>query len=159
MFLYEISDDLQQLYTMLEEDPENEAIQETINLIMYELTDKIDGYYAVIRQLEADAEAIKQEKLRLARKQSAADNGAKRLRDAIKYAMLVTNERKIKTARCTVSLSTRSKAILDVDPENIPEKFQKKTIEPRMADIEKWLKLEGDCDWAHMEQVESLTIR
>ena len=159
MFLYEISDDLLQLYTMLEEDPENEAIQETINLIMYELTDKIDGYYAVIRQLEADAEAIKQEKLRLARKQSAADNGAKRLRDAIKYAMLVTNERKIKTARCTVSLSTRSKAILDVDPENIPEKFQKKTIVPRMDDIAKYLELEGECEWAHFEQVESLTIR
>lgn len=168
MTLYNLTNDTRDLIEMLEEDPENEAIKGTIDMLLLDLEDKAEDYVHVIRQLEADAEAAKAEKMRLAKKQSAAENGAKRMRDALKYAMLMTGRTKIKRATCSMSVSTKWKAQLDVDPREIPERFQKVTIEARMQEVEKWLReydkdKEGTnletCDWAHLEQTEMLTIR
>ena len=58
--------------------------------------------------------------------------------------------------------------MLDVDVNDIPDEFKKITIEPKKQEITKWLKAydpdkEGanleTCDWAHLEQSESLTVR
>lgn len=164
MTLYELDETLQRLIWWLEEDPENEAIKETISMLLLDLEDKADGYFAVIRQLHADAEAIKAEKLRLAARQKACEKGEERMREALKHAMQITGRQKIKTARCTMSLTTRWKAFLDADPDQIPKVFQKVTIEADTQAIEKWLKEDqgkncAECDWAHLEQVESLMIR
>lgn len=165
MTLYEITNEMKELIEMLEEDPENEAIEETIKMVLLDLDDKAEDYVHVIRQLEADAEAAKTEKLRLAKKQSAAENGAKRMRDALKYAMQISGRTKIKRPTCSMSLNTRWETVID-SVEDIPEEFLKLTVEPRKAEITKWLKsfngegMNSDtCEWAHLEQVESLTVR
>ena len=106
MKLYELTNELQDLIEMLEEDPENEAIKETIATLLLDLDDKAEDYVRVIRQLEADAEAAKAEKLRLAKKQSAAENAAKRMRDYLKDAMILTGRTKIKRATCSIGIST-----------------------------------------------------
>lgn len=168
MNIYELGEDELRLVDWLEEDPENEAIKETLGMILLDIDTKIDGYCGIIRRLEADGEALKKEKMRLAAKQAAAENGAKRLREQLKSYMLLTGRKKLKTTKNTVSTSTRWKAFLDADPKDIPEEFKKVTVEAKMAEIEKYLKgydpkLEAVpasvCEWAHLEQVESLTIR
>lgn len=168
MKLYELTNELQDLIEMLEEEPENEAIKETIATLLLDLDDKAEDYVHVIRQLEADAEAAKAEKLRLAKKQSAAENAAKRMRDYLKDAMVLTGRTKIKRPTCSISVSTRWETVIDVDVKDIPEEFQKVTIEPRKQEIGKWLRAydpdkEGTnvefCDWAHLEQTESLVLR
>lgn len=168
MNLYELTGDLRDLIEMLEEDPENEAVKDTINMLLLDLDDKAEDYIHVIRQLEADAEAAKTEKLRLAKKQASAENGAKRLREALKAAMLITGRTKIKRPTCSIGIVTRWDAVLDVDVNDIPDEFKKITVEPRKAEITKWLKAYDPdkenlnlhtCDWAHLEQTESLTVR
>ena len=168
MTLYNLTEDLQNLIEMLEEDPENEAIQETINVTMLDLHDKAEDYVHVIRQLEADALMAKTEKQRLANKQKAAENGAKRLREALKEAMSVTGITKITKPTCIVTLSTRWDTVLDVEPEDLPDEFKKVTVEPKKAEITKWLKAYDPdkgginletCEWAHLEQTETLTVR
>lgn len=168
MNLYGLTVDYLKLIDLLEEDPDNEAIKETIATLLLDLDDKAEDYVHVIRQLEADAEAAKLEKLRLARKQSAAENGAKRLREALKSAMLMTGKTKIKRPTCSLSISTRWETVLDVDVNDIPDEFKKITVEPKRQEITRWLKAydpdkEGTnletCDWAHLEQTESLTVR
>lgn len=168
MNIYELKADYLKLIEMLEEDPENEAIKETIALLLLDLDDKAEDYVHVIRQLEADAEAVKAEKMRLAKKQQAAENGAKRLREALKEAMLMTGKTKIRRPTCSIGITTRWDAVIDVDVNDIPDEFKKVTVEPRKQDITKWLKAydadkEGlnlyTCDWAHLEQTESLTVR
>ena len=168
MKLYELTEDLTNLIEMLEEDPENEAIKETISMLLLDLDDKAEDYVHVIRQLEADAEMAKAEKQRLAKKQSAAENAAKRMRDYLKDAMLLTGRTKIKRATCSIGITTRWETVIDVDVKDIPAEFQKVTIEPKKQEITRWLKAydpdkEGTnletCDWAHLEQTESLTVR
>ena len=168
MTLYELSEQHKTLLWMLEDDPENEAIKEMIALNQLDIQDKAEGIVHIIRQLEADAAAAKAEKQRLATKQSTAENGAKRLREALKEAMSVTGITKIKKPTCSVTLSTRWETVLDVEPEDLPEEFKKVTVEPKKAEITKWLKAydheKGDanlstCEWAHLEQTETLTVR
>lgn len=168
MTLYELTEDMRNLLDMLEEDPDNEAIQETINLTMLDLQDKAEDYVHVIRQLEADAAAAKAEKARLAAKQSTAENGAKRLREALKETMSILGITKIKKPTCSMTVSTRWDTVLDVEPEDLPEEFKKVTVEPKKAEITKWLKAYDPdkggtnletCEWAHLEQTQTLTVR
>lgn len=168
MKLYELTEDLTQLIEMLEDDPENEAIKETIGMLLLDLDDKAEDYVHVIRQLEADAEMAKAEKQRLAKKQSAAENAAKRMRDYLKDAMLITGRTKIKRPTCSIGITTRWETVLDVDVNDLPDEFKRVTVEPKKAEITKWLKAYNpdkeeanlaSCDWAHLEQTESLTVR
>lgn len=168
MTLYELTGDLKDLIEMLEEDPENEAIKETVSTLLLDLDDKAEDYVHVIRQLEADADMAKAEKQRLAKKQSAAENAAKRMRDYLKDAMILTGRTKIKRATCSIGITNRWETVIDVDVKDIPAEFQKVTIEPKKQEITRWLKAydpdkEGTnletCDWAHLEQTESLTVR
>lgn len=168
MKLYELTEDLTNLIEMLEDDPENEAIKETIAALLLDLDDKAEDYVHVIRQLEADAEMAKAEKQRLAKMQSAAENAAKRMRDYLKDAMLLTGRTKIKRATCSIGITTRWETVIDVDVKDIPAEFQKVTIEPKKQEITRWLKAYDPdkggtnletCDWAHLEQTESLTVR
>ena len=140
MKLYELSENLVNLVEMLEEDPENEAIKETISMLLLDLDDKAEDYVHVIRQLEADALMAKNEKQRLANKQKAAENAADRMREALKQAMLITGRTKIKRATCSIGISSRWDAVIDVDVNDLPEEFKKITVEPRKAEITKWLK-------------------
>lgn len=169
MNLFELSQDLNELVDMLEEDPENEAIKDTIGMLLLDLDDKAEAYVHVIQQLEADAAQAKELKMKIAKKQAAAEKGADRLRTALKDAMLLTGRTKIKRPTCTISTTSRWKAFLDKPVNEIPEEFWKvKEPEADMKAVEKWLKefnpeISGnnctECEWAHLDQVETLTVR
>lgn len=163
MTLYELTEEMRGLLELLEEDlgeDEQEAVDTALQTVLVDITEKAEGYGQVIKQLEADAQAVKAEKMRLAKKQSALENRATRLRDAVKSAMLITGQKKIRTKLFSFSIGTREKAFLDCPIEEIPPDFWKvKDPEPDMKEIEKYLKEGHEVYFAHMEQVESLTIR
>lgn len=163
----EMADLLNQLEELPPEDPElyavhEEAIRNTLECLEMDFADKADGYGKVLKQLAADAEMLKREKLRIASKQSELENNMNRLREAMLRAMVATDQRKIKTPLFTFSVSTRQKAVLasGVEPEDLPEEWQKrKPVEANMQVIEKWLKDGGVTVVAHLEEVNGLTVR
>lgn len=166
--LYELTHEHIELMDMLEADEldetKEEAIKETLAMIAMDIAEKAEGYCMVLKQMQADAEAIKAEKLRLAKRQSAIENGIERLREALKHSMLITGHTKIKTPLFTLNTSSRWKAFLDVPDDQIPVEFQKVTIKADMKAIEEYLKKDQCtnaqvCEWARLEQVEILTIR
>lgn len=174
MTLYELTDDMRSLLAMLEDLPDEEpearerqeqAIKDTLSMLALDFKEKAEGYGMVIRQMQADAEALKSEKLRIAKKQSSLETNIDRLRGAMLYAMLLTGQTKVKTPLFSFSTQTRWKAYLDVDPAEVPEEFRKQQeIKIDMPAVEKWLKADGcknvgDCQWAHLDQVESLIMR
>ena len=172
MTLYQLTDEFLNLLTMLEEDPEEaeeQAIHDTISMILLDIEEKAEGYGQVLKQLQADADALKAEKLRIAKKQATIEANIERLRKALLHAMLLTGRTKIKTPLFSFSTSTRWKPVLDVPADAIPEQFWKPVkVEADMKAVEKWLKefnpeISGnnctECEWAHLEQVDSLTVR
>lgn len=153
--LYEFSPEILELMDALIDDPENEAIEDTLTMLIEE---DIDTTCRIMRQFDAEAEALKKESEFFARKAKSRQNAKNYIRGKILSLMLLTNNRKIKTAENTVSVTTRSKFVLDVDPNDLPDEFKKVTVEPKLMEIGKAMK-EEDRGWGHFEQTESLTVR
>ena len=153
--LYDFSPEILELMDALVEDPENQAIEDTLTMLIEE---DIDTTCRMMRQFDAEAEAMKKESDFFARKAKARVNAKNYVRGKILSLMLLTNNRKIKTAENTVSVATRSKFVLDVDPNDLPDEFKKVTVEPRLTEISNEMK-KNDRGWGHFEQTESLTVR
>lgn len=165
MTLYELTDEMRALLDLLEEESdetEQEAIQAALECMVFDIAEKAESYGIVIKQLEADAAAVKAEKMRLVKKQAALEHNAARMREALRTAMVTTGQSKIKTKLFTFGIQARQKAVLDYPVDQIPADFWKiKDPEADMKAVEKALKEGGlaSCPWAHLETVEALTIR
>ena len=93
--LYEISAEMQELMDWLyDPDTDEEAITDTLEGLQFELEQKAEGYCKIIRQFEADAEMFKAEAQRLQHKQALAESNAKRMKEALKKAMISTGNEK-----------------------------------------------------------------
>ena len=84
--------------------------------------EKLESYCKVIRQLEADAEALKTEKDRIYKKQQATENSIARMKTAMCDFMTAQNTKKSAAGIFTVSLS-ESKAVNIADESKIPARF------------------------------------
>ena len=160
MTLYELENQYRLLLDMAEEGELSEdAARDMAEYLLEDIGDKIEGYGLVLRQLQADAEALKTEKMRLALRQAQIEKNIDRIREAMKGAMLLTGQQKIKTKLFTFGTTTRLKTFVDVPEDKIPPQFQKVTIKADTKEIEEFLKAGNEVPWAHLEQVQSLTVR
>ena len=160
MTLYEMEQRYRTFLDMAEEGELSEdALNDMREYLLEDIGGKLEGYGCVLRQLEADKEAVKTEKMRLALKQAQLEKNIDRIREAMKGAMLLTDQKKIKTALFTFSTTTRLKAFVDVEESKIPPQWQKVTIKADTKGIEEFLKAGNEVPWAHLEQVQSLTVR
>lgn len=123
MKLYEINEALEQALEAAF-DPETGEILDEDALAQVETLelareDKLEGIACWIKDLRADAEAIKTEKNNLAKRERAANNKADRLTEYLKWQLA---GEKLKTARASVSYR-RSEAVELADnfePMNLP---------------------------------------
>lgn len=138
---------------------QEQAIHDTLEMVLMDIDDKIDGYCTVMKNLQNEANALKAEKLRIARMQASREKRIEQMRDMLKQTMVITNRSKVKSLLHTVTTSTKYKGFLDLPVELIPEEYQKKTVTADTTAIEKFLKAGNECGWAHLEPVNVLTIR
>lgn len=82
----------------------DEAIEDTLSGLDGELDEKIDNIACIIKQLNAEADAIKAEKDVLAERQQIKVHKADRLKDYIRQAMALADKKKIETARNCISI-------------------------------------------------------
>lgn len=145
--LFELTNDYLHLLYMLEEESDDETIQEvikdSIEMLDGDFEAKADSYAYIIRQLEADEEAIKKEEQRLKARRESISKNRQKLREALMSAMKITGKTKFKTAYNSFGIRKASiqPVILDCAPENLPDKFQKIKIEADMSAIRDQLKL------------------
>lgn len=113
MNLYDLTEQYQDLLDLAQEG--GEGIDYEAMLIGMEgvISDKLDGYCKIIRTLEAEAEAVKAESLRLSQRKTALENQVSRLKEAMKGGMLRLNMDKHKSTLFTVSL-TKPRARVEV---------------------------------------------
>ena len=160
MTLYEMEQRYKTFLDMAEEgELSEEALQDMREYLLQDIGEKLEGCGCVLRQLESDKDAVKTEKMRLALKQAQLEKNIDCIRDAMKAAMLLTNQKKIKTALFTFSTTTRLKTIVDVPAEELPEGFRKIEYKADAKAIDEWLKAGNEVPWAHQEQAQSLTVR
>lgn len=153
--IYNFSPEINEMIDILLEDPTDPAANDTLQMLIE--TD-IDTACRVMREMDAETEALKKESDFFAKKAKARQNAKNYMRGKILSLMQLSGKRKIKTAENTVSVSTRSNFVLDVAVNDLPDEFKKVTVEPRMQEITKAMK-EEDRGWGHFEQTESLSVR
>lgn len=159
--LYELKENWKQISNMLyEEEIDEQCILDTLESIEGEIEDKADSYAIIIKELLADAEACKQEKLRLETRQKSFENRAKLLKIKLEEVMKETGKTDFKTSLFNFKIQKNGglePLWTTEDLRLIPWDFLKK--EPDNTKIRELLQTQ-EVSWAKLqERGESLRIR
>lgn len=126
--LYELTEDIVILQSMMEdEDVDEQALKDTLEGSEGAFDDKIESYCKVIKNLEADAEALKKESKRLSDKKKVIENNIARMKKAMMDALIVTGKReaggliKAKIQKNGGALPL----IVDLEGADLPEEYRK----------------------------------
>lgn len=164
MTILELSSEYMALLSMLEDpDADEEIINDTLEAIDGELEVKADGYARVMRQMDADATAIKAEEERLYRRRKALEDRSAWLKRRLQMVMEQTGKTKFRTELFSFGIQKNPASVVidEQHLENIPEEYLIKQ-DPKIdrnkmkEDLKAGKDLEGIC---HLEQTQSLRIR
>ena len=147
---------------MLDEDLDEQTIADTIEAIEGEYEIKLENYCKVIKNLEADVEALTKESKRLTDKKKSLENNIKRLKEAMFNSMKATETTKVKGEIFTVAIQKNGgklPVVVDVPTEELPDDLVRVVESPDLEAIAKMLE-NGESPLAHFgERGESLRIK
>lgn len=161
MKLYEINEVYQNLLALLEdEETSAEQLAGAFENIKDELHVKVENYARIIKNVQAEVEAYKEEVARMTAKRKSLENNIGRMKEAAEYAMRLQGETKVKGELFTIAIQKNPPSLkIDIEPEELPQEFQTITITPNKEKIKEAIKEGKDIKWARLEQGESLRIR
>ena len=156
MSLYQINQQILSLEKMDDDyvDTETGEIisQEEFDQLNIDREEKIEGICLWIKNLKAEAKAIKEEEDNLAKRRKSLENKADSLTRFISRILMGS---KFKTARASVSYR-KSKSVNIIG--DVPEEFLRVKTEPNKTAIKEYLETES-CDWAEIEENTSTIIK
>ena len=161
MTLYELTGQYQELLDMAEaEDVDPQVIADTLEAVGGEIEDKAENYACIIKQLEADAVALKAEEDRLAARRKSVENNIRNMKATLQNAMYATGKTKFKTNLFSFGIQKNPASLFIADMDMVPGRFMVPQPDlPDKAAIKEYLKENGDQSWAQLTQGESLRIR
>lgn len=160
MKLYELTSNYNELQMMIEDGVDPSALQDTLQAIEESIQDKSQNIALLIKNLEADTEAIKLEEKRLAERRRAVENNCKSLKDYLYQQMTLLEVKRIKGTIVTVGIQ-KNPVSLDIAEDAIvppeymvpqPAKVDKKSLLAAVKDGMKW-------DGITLRQSEGVRIR
>ena len=142
--IFDLQDELLHLRHVLEMEADGEidpALESWLTGKEDELQAKVEGYCAVIGELEAMAEARKVEAKRIADLGALDARKAQRMRDVLREVFQRLEIGRMETTRYKLRLQNAGgKQRISVDPfETVPDEFTKTMIEPDMDKIRRAL--------------------
>lgn len=162
--LYELKGALLELYQMADDiDVDEQALKDTIEAVEGELEIKADGYAKVIRQLKADAKALKDEEDRLKDRREAIERTIDKIQSRLKEVMKATGKIKFKTLDFSFLVKKNPPAVKiaeGITTDDVPAeyiKWGKPSIDN--TKVKEALKNGEKFEWASLEQGESLQIK
>ena len=163
--LYQLTDTYETVMNMLYDDEVDEqVILDTLEGIEGEIEVKADNYAKLIKNINADVKAIKEEEERLYSRRMSLENRAKRLKDTLEANMKAIGKTKFKTELFSFNIQKNgglqplSIDVLDVN--EIPKEYLIPQDPLPNKDMIRWLLETKQVPWAHLEpRGESLRIR
>lgn len=156
--LYELNDMYRNIQFLIESgEYTEEELKFAIDSVNGEISEKLEGYAMVVKNLESDIAGLKAEEKRLADRRKSLEEGVKRMKEAMQDTLLLTGEKRIKTQKFTISL--RKSSSVEIENEDlIPEEFVKVTKTISKSELAKRLK-EAEVPGVKLVEKESLQIR
>ena len=161
MTLYELTDDYMEVASMIDDpDVDSQTIADTLESIGGEIEDKAENYAKVIANATAEADGLAKEIERLARRKKAIETNARRVKDTLQNAMVVTGKTKFKTSLFSFGIQKNPASLEIAEGTTIPERYLIPQ-EPKVdkAAIKAALKDGEVIDGCALVQGESLRIR
>jgi predicted nuclease with TOPRIM domain len=158
MNLYELSSAYQQIQVLIEDG--QDGLEDTLAALNDAIEIKADGYAKVMKNLEAQAKAIKAEEERLAERRKSLENNIKKLKESLEQAMLNAGMKRIKTELFSFTIQKNPPSVEVLNEKGIPvnyfvpqdPKLDKKSI---LADLKNGIEVPG----VELKQSEGLRIR
>ena len=141
MNLYELTTEAKMIASLLETEELTSELEAMLVINQQELSDKSMNYAKVIRNLEADSDAIDNEIKRLKAMKEAKDRAIDKMKEAVRNAMLSAGIDKIESSLFKLSLR-RSEAVEVVNIDQLPESLVvvKKTVSADKVKIKEQIK-------------------
>lgn len=154
--LYELTGQFLEIYNM---DIDDETKLDTLEAIDWtsDYETKVEGYVKVIKSLEADIEARKNEKKRLDGLNKSDQTKIDNLKAALAVSMAETGQTKVDTTLFKVGFR-KSEAVV-VDETKLPKKYQVATYKPDKKTLKELLKSGKRIKGAVLEERSNLSIR
>ena len=162
MKIYEIPGALRELLDRLDADPDTGEVDGEALAAYAEYTtaaaEKLEGTACYCRELKAEAEAIKAEEERLAKRRKALENKSERLKADMMPALEAMGG-KVKGVMASLRISkTQSVTVFDIDA--LPDAFKRVVtkVDPDKVALKKALKAGEDIPGAALEDRQSVVI-
>lgn len=144
MKLYELTADLITLQELLEESIDDQLLTDTLEAVQGEYDVKMESYAKVIKNLEADIDALKAEAKRLTDKRKVLENNIDRLKKAMFDSMKATGKTKAGGQLFTVAIQKNGGKVPvimadDADLSILPDQLVKVVESPDLEAIRELL--------------------
>lgn len=155
MTLYEIDSEI---LSCIDEETGEIIDEEKLTALNVERNKKISNVACWIKNLKAEAEAIKVEKQNLAKRQAACENKVESLKRWLKYAL---NGEKYSDAKCNIRYQKSSSVKFDegFDFSKLPKDFKKITIEPKKTEIKNAINAGKKIKGCSIEETNNIIVQ
>lgn len=123
MKLFELTEQYQKLLSMIDEECDMQAIQDTLEGIEGMITDKAENIAKLIKSIEADEQAIKAEEERLYNRRKALENRRLSIKSYLESQLIGANIDKIKGTMFTITIQNNPPSVQIADDAIVPEKY------------------------------------
>jgi hypothetical protein len=163
MTLYELTDELLTILAMAEDDDDDEALKGSWEAVNLEYNDKIEGYCKVVKQMEADCYAIREEEKRLADRRKRIERRIEWMKGNIKISLEAVGKRKAGGKLFTASIRANGgqlPLVVEAKAEELPAEFRKIEFKADNAAIREALEAGRELEFAHFgERGETVNIK
>ena len=128
MKLYELTEMYQNVWNLIEdEDVDIESLEMALNQIEENIELKAEGMAKLIKSIDGDVAALKEEENRLANKRKTLENKQKNIKTYLEYQLIGMGIDKVKTPLFTVALQNNPPSVRFIDEALIPEQYKVRT--------------------------------
>lgn len=128
MKLYELTEMYQNVWNLIEdEEVDIESLEIALNQIEENIEAKAEGMAKLIKSIDGDIAALKEEENRLAKKRKTLENKQKNIKTYLEYQLVGMGIDKVKTPLFTVALQNNPPSVRFVNEDLIPESYKVRT--------------------------------
>ena len=163
MNLYEINRELEEIICLANEQAEesdgeiSEGIGAELEGLEMAREDKVDNLCCVIKNLNAQAKAIREEEKNLASRRKVVENRATRAKEWL--LMNVAEGEKVETPRSRVSWRKSTSVEYNGEAETLPEALKKVAVTADKTEIKNALKAGQEIDGARLVEKKNINIK
>lgn len=133
MKLFELTEQYQKLLSMVDDECDIQAIQDTLEGIEGMIADKAESIAKLIKSIEADERAIKAEEDRLKARREALKNRRESIKEYLQNQLISAGIDKLKGTMFTVSIQNNPPSVQIAEGAKVPEKY----LIPQEAKVDK----------------------